>query len=316
MRYQTFNKLVLISTFIIIYAFLQIKIPSEHFSSIINNITSTSKLSNNNNDDIMLRLRPYPKWCPNIKKEQCIQRTYCKPCNRRYLFILAQGRSGSTTVRNMINMLPNIRIRGEISSTSQIFKHMIRYFTDVGAVTTSGMRYNGAFGHYDYPHNHLLCTSQQFIEELDPPEILNEVDMGDTILGFKEVKVTNDTMDFLINNFPCSKYIFNIRSNTTALLQSREKAFKNTEKVGNSVLHLHEIHKSTLQLLGKEQVYLLDMDQWSFKNGVAYFNNVAKWLGYTNCTYKIVRHDNYGQRYNLDNKNDIMDLGNNCRLVD
>ena len=70
-----------------------------------------------------------------------------------------------------------------------MIKHMIGYFTDVGTATASRMRHNSVFGHYDCPINHLLCMSQEFIEELEPPEIVNEVRVGDAILGFKEIKV-------------------------------------------------------------------------------------------------------------------------------
>ena len=55
------------------------------------------------------------------------------------------------------------------------------------------------------------------------------------------------------------------------------------------------------------------MDEWSLKNSVTYFNNVAKWLGHQNCKNATIRYDN-GNRYNLDD-NDVVDLGNNCLLV-
>jgi hypothetical protein len=44
-------------------------------------------------------------WCP---KASCHNSPICAPCNKRFLFILATGRSGSTSLLDMMNKLPNV----------------------------------------------------------------------------------------------------------------------------------------------------------------------------------------------------------------
>ncbi len=49
-------------------------------------------------------------WCPYAI---CRNSPSCTPCNRRYLLIVANGRSGSSTLLRMLNLLPRIRLSGE-----------------------------------------------------------------------------------------------------------------------------------------------------------------------------------------------------------
>ena len=49
---------------------------------------------------------PHEKsWCPSAI---CNNSPLCQPCKKRFLFILAIGRSGSTTLLSMLNHLPNV----------------------------------------------------------------------------------------------------------------------------------------------------------------------------------------------------------------
>jgi hypothetical protein len=69
-----------------------------------NNKTHTAQSLNN--------FQPFNKtnpfnssWCPGAL---CHNSPICAPCNKRYLFILATGRSGSTSLLEMMNKLPNV----------------------------------------------------------------------------------------------------------------------------------------------------------------------------------------------------------------
>jgi len=44
-------------------------------------------------------------YCP---KAVCNNSPLCQPCKKRFLFIVATGRSGSTTLLHMLNYLPNV----------------------------------------------------------------------------------------------------------------------------------------------------------------------------------------------------------------
>jgi len=49
---------------------------------------------------------PHQKsWCP---RATCNNSPLCQPCKKRFLFIIATGRSGSTSLLSMLNFLPGV----------------------------------------------------------------------------------------------------------------------------------------------------------------------------------------------------------------
>lgn len=115
-----------------------------------NRETPTVSIKSNNDN-------PYPEWCPDAV---CTERPLCQPCKRRYLFILAQGRSGSSTVKNMLNYLPGVRIRGEFAKKTNYLSDMATSLTNVKLVE----RDDNLNPFDSYSENHLLCSSQAFIQ--------------------------------------------------------------------------------------------------------------------------------------------------------
>lgn len=172
-----------------------------------------------------------------------------------------------------------------------------------------------------------------------------EEDDQSTIIGFKEVGVkvsvssmffskcisfekmiTNhgylyahytkgNIVNFLVQNFPCSRYIFNIRSNETVLKSSHEKHFGKKELGQYEFVPLY--YKKLLKILGSKRVYLMDMDEWAMiaknNNGSMYFTKLSEWLGFKDCMYESVRHDNK-DGYKTDKED--LNLGDHCRLDD
>ncbi len=146
---------------------------------------------------------PYSKtWCthPSII---CYNSPFCKPCQRRYLFILATGRSGSTTLLKMMNSLPNIRLSGEnynaVFQMYNLFNNTVfqgkegievdgaynatKYsnftngnFYDVDAVKGGKFMHNGIkegpFTHNAIPMGSLSCVIQNLANALNPPAFL------------------------------------------------------------------------------------------------------------------------------------------------
>merc|ERR1712176_1668174 len=55
---------------------------------------------------------PHKQWCPNATIT-CHNSPLCTPCNRRYAFVFATARSGSTTLLQTMNELPHVRMSGE-----------------------------------------------------------------------------------------------------------------------------------------------------------------------------------------------------------
>ena len=57
-------------------------------------------------------------------------------------------------------------------------------------------------------------------------------------------------------------------------------------------------------------MYLMDMDKWFIGNG-EHFTDLAKWLGFKNCFYDSIRHDNVNG-YHHDSRS--INLGDNYAL--
>jgi len=61
-------------------------------------------------------------WCPNAI---CPNSDLCHPCRRRFLILIATGRSASTTLTYMLNSLPGIRMSGENNDELKAIRRMI-----------------------------------------------------------------------------------------------------------------------------------------------------------------------------------------------
>lgn len=66
---------------------------------------SSSPLSNSRHV-----VKNHSSWCPSAT---CHNTDLCHPCDRRFLILLATGRSGSTSMMYMLDSLPGVRMSGE-----------------------------------------------------------------------------------------------------------------------------------------------------------------------------------------------------------
>jgi len=166
---------------------------------------------------VQLSLSKIDNWCPNTV---CTNIGKCRPCDKHFLFILAQGRSGSTTLKNMINLLPGIRINGEIGDTIQKMESLWSYLSHQHHENVKDRgNFEGVFGDNHYPTEYLSCSAQRLITSINPPNEFNNKknssvkDDPDSIIGFKELRIdTFDQIEFLLTHFPCSRFIFNVRN--------------------------------------------------------------------------------------------------------
>jgi len=113
------------------------------------------------------------------------------------------------------------------------------------------------------------------------------------IFGFKEIHVADlKGLKYLYSHFPCSRFVFNIRTEGEEFIKSQKLYLQDEELYRNSRA-IPRLYAITKKLLGEKRVYLMDMAQWKDKeNGSKYFDDLGKWLGFENCEFPKVLHDN------------------------
>jgi hypothetical protein len=261
-------------------------------------------------------------WCPNAT---CHNSPLCQPCQRRYLFILATARSGSTTLLKMLNYLPAVRISGENRNelyTASLLQSNLRKDTHV--LEQDFDRTEVAYLHNAIPPQGMSCAIQGVMNAINPPpkKVQNEVNVTgrpsleeydrDTILGAKTIRFqkggwsVKEAADFLRENFPCSRVVVNIRTDVEGQLKSIDKTFQteNGNKKGPSTDKIGDMNRFLMHLseeLGEDMARLVDMNDWT--KDVEILNDLIHWLGFRECKYKEVVHENvngYGRDHDTD----------------
>ncbi len=250
----------------------------------------------------------HPSWCPYAS---CNNTPRCKPCQRRFLIVIATGRSGSTTLMNLFDLLPGVRMAGE--NKGQLLNDFHSYFNLRDSIefefkSTEGVE--GAWKHFPIPEQSLSCPIQGIYEAINPPPELTtnyhgNYDDSNMVLGFKTVRLhqaldaTNSTEiylkwnEFLTHNFPCAKYIFNIRGDIEKQVQSWLLAF-GTQLDGDKIRDYNQKLSQLAATLGPERARVIDMSEWSKEDGsgLPVLNDLVDWLGFRDCKFTSLIHSN------------------------
>ena len=253
-------------------------------------------------------------WCPNAT---CQNSPLCAPCNRRYILILATGRSGSTTLLKMMNYLPSVRLSGENRNFIGISSPLISNFQmdDQGKKGKSVTplldqnfdRVEGAFTHNAIPPQAMSCPLQDALNVLNPPPqkiqendhllSIHEYD-ADTIMGCKTIRFHKNNFSieyaakYLKEVFPCSRIIVNIRTNVESQLDSIQGTFtsagpgKSSDDISQYNQYLIDVAKE----LGPKMAKVIDLSEW--RNDVGILNDVVNWLGFKDCKFSSIVHEN------------------------
>lgn len=200
---------------------------------------------------------------------------------------------------------------------------------------------NGPFVHNAMPVGSLSCVLQNLLSYLNPPEINPEqfhVEDADAekrlIKGAKVIRLqaskwtAGGAYRFLTESFPCARYVINIRSDLDRQAQSIETAFGglgwngngngngndrptldwDTSAIRQNVEKQTDFLRELANRLGGQRAKLIDMDEW--KGDVSVLNNVVDWLGFEECAFDKIAHENH-DNYGQDDRQ--IYLGDKCR---
>jgi len=287
---------------------------------------------------------PNSNWCPYAT---CTNTPKCQPCQRRFLILIATGRSGSTTLMNLLDSLPHVRMAGE--NKGQLINDFNTYFNFHDTIEFDIHNENGVDGawkHYAMSNQALSCPIQSMYEAINPPPELmsnyrGNYDDSEMILGFKTVRLhqalpniyntTSTTTDsdlnkkneeeeevflkweeFLKNSFPCAKFVFNIRGDIEKQVESWLSAF-GTHLDGDIIRNYNQNLSHLAARLGPDRARVIDMSEWSKQGGYGLniLNDLVSWLGFSDCKFTSLIHSNK-DGYGKDKRK--VSLGKHCRL--
>lgn len=234
----------------------------------------------------------FPEYCSGKK---CVSSLLCKACEQKFIFIISMGRAGSTTLMEMFGSLPGVRLAGENNNEMYVASRLVTNLLSVDQMAFNQVVASGSWRHGMIQKESMACVFQELVAAINPPVDLQWSNGGSDIIGFKTIRVHlggwayDEAAAFFRDNFPCSKFIVNINSNVTRIVNSRSGAGFPWGLSLTSLLNELSFYRNFSEYLG-DQALTLDMSQW--KDEVEIINNATRWLGFRHCKFSSLMHEN------------------------
>jgi len=231
------------------------------------------------------KLAPAPEdWCPWCTDPEL--------CRKPFLFVVATGRSGSTTMQNMVNFLPGISVWGENYMLTNFLMKMEGTMQPWHQAQGAGMvGQSRAMSHPPANHTRFSLDSQQLMWDLLEPPPQRMID--NTVRGFKERRWNRDNIAWVAKDFPCSRFIVNFRNDLEAQADDaievgwRRKSGNSKENQMRKLARRTQDIRIGVAGLG-ERGFSFALEDYNVEN----FNRLARWLG-SPCRYNRVVHLNF-----------------------
>ena len=209
--------------------------------------------------------------------------SHCDLHALKFILILGTGRSGSTTLLHMINLLPGVELSGEhdgaLFSFLDLDMHLAK--TRPLATTSSAWQQNTDL----LRKSELYCMVQRWFFL----HTGTHCDLG-TVHGFKEIRYKDPKiLDFIAAAFPGAKLVINYRHDTRAQARS---GFHRSQPIDEAAA---ELTRETESLVGwghahPARSFLIATEELNAGNVTALYS----WLGYPQCKAASVAHLNDG----------------------
>ncbi|CAK9082518.1 Uncharacterized protein SCF082_LOCUS39216, partial [Durusdinium trenchii] len=230
-----------------------------------------------------------------LQKELRLDRSVSnEPCEERCVpavWVVSAGRSGSTTLLEMLNQIPGYEIMGEnqgmwgsLFDLAEQRKKMVKKYE----ASAEYLMYRQS---EQRNMSQLRCAFQlRVLGEINP-------DSNAEVVGFKEIRWDFERglgdLKLLMEVFPCSMALLSYRRNLKAEAQSRHESLgafpeSNLRRDNEAMLGLHRAMP--------KRTFLMAVEDFS----VAFFNQMLDFLGKKDCRYTDVLHDNAGSSYTHD----------------
>lgn len=202
-------------------------------------------------------------------------------CEQNWVFQVSTGRSGSTSLMEMVNDLPGAYMAGE---NSGMFGSLYQLHIDSIQTNGHGQKRGGtAWWHHQIDQNELKKLSRAYLAAAIG---LNGT-IAYSLVGFKEIRWSGTAeLDFLMSLFPCAKVLVNIRRDVVA--QSSSGMFrKKKNRSSASFANMNELLE-TWQKRHQTRTKLLTTKELT----CSHMNDVYEWLGFPHCKCLRMAHAN------------------------
>eukprot|EP00971_Amphidinium_carterae_P006086 119878-Amphidinium_carterae.1 len=207
----------------------------------------------------------------------------CDLCADEWVFIIATGRSGSTTLLNMLNLIPGYSLSGENNGIMRAARDFFRRMsvTIARARLSENRHLHGAWQEETpLSAKQVLCNLQSLVRTTLYPRETSETH----IRGFKEIRHDEADVEFMHKLFPCARFVVNTRDDVDEQFASQSMEF-DSQKI-TEVEDLAKV-SSGLKAWASEHApisYQMPLENFSVDG----FNDMLTWLGVTGCRYTAV----------------------------
>jgi hypothetical protein len=149
--------------------------------------------------------------------EPAASKASCNLCADEWVVLLANGRSGSTTIVDMLNELPGVYIAGERVSRNE--DDVIDVLFDYYETATYKDQRSGPFQTLGRVEEEVvLCEIQHAVKAA-----LGPIPPNTRLIGFKTLHaaISTQRLEWLRRVFPCARYIHNYRLDVHAEISSQ-----------------------------------------------------------------------------------------------
>ena len=214
----------------------------------------------------------------------------CSLTQHKWLLVLSTGRSGSTTVLQMLRQLPGVEMSGEHAGMLQSFRDLAERL----AVTTAHAEHEAKSQDPDYSwtgqapisRKQLLCLAQAwFVRATQGPAGAPPP----AIRGWKEVRyATRADLDFIAEVFPGAQFIINYRMTPAGFEQTAVDHF--VKQVRFTASRQDEATRNLTAWADQHasRAFRLPLEQMNTTT----FTEIAKWIGLPECKATRMLHFN------------------------
>jgi hypothetical protein len=208
-------------------------------------------------------------------------------CARKFLFVVATGRSGSTTVMGMLNGIPGVFLSGEnneeVTRLRELYEARAASRRAIQAATSAAASNETAA--VTIANQYEILSVQQWIWEANLPPVF--IDPTPAIVGFKEIRWTPEDIAFIQQVCPCSRFVINARRDArkqaeSSFYQASATPLQDVERANQRLVAIKRA------IVPAERLLTVDLEDFS----VVKFNRLAsEWLGIS-CRFRAVIHSN------------------------